>query len=164
MNVPIITQVTLKSNEELIKRTKQQRRRSFYMVGKQALINKSEKGQKPDWQWEGIDFIDTFAAMTKREQQIVRLVKNCIKWDKSINSLSYIVNLPPDSVEFDPAADDSMVYSSFIKGYGLLHKKDLLRRVSKHRYMFNPEFFVPTGELAAHYEIVWNESKRHGAK
>lgn len=131
------------------------------MVGKQSLVNKSPKGTKPDYQMEGIDFIDTFAAMSKREQRIIKLVKDCIKWDKSLNSLNYVVSLPPDSVEFDPQVEDYVPYNTFQKAFGTLFKQDIIRRTRRHHYMLNPEFLIPSGELAAHFEIVWNESKKY---
>lgn len=162
MSKSSITQISLNSNEELIKRTKQVQKRKFYMVGKEALVNKADKGQKADWQFEGIDFIDVMVSLSSREQRIVKLIKDCIKWDKTMNSYNYIVRLEPDSVEFDPDVEDYIPYSTFQKGFATLHKQDLVRRVSRHHYMFNPDFFIPTGELVAHFDIKWNESKKHG--
>lgn len=159
MSKQSIVQLTLKANEEIIKRTKQKQRRSFYMVGKQTWTNLAEKGQKPDWQFEGIDFIDAFAAMSKREQTIVRLMKDCIKWSTELNSFNYIVELCPDSIHFNTAAEDTIPYESFLKGFNLLYKKDLVRRVRRHNYMFNPDFFVPSGEQVTYFEQKWAESK-----
>ena len=156
-----ITQITLKSNEELIKRTKQHTTKNFYMLGRETLVNKADKGQKADWQFEGIDFIDTMVNLSSKEQRVVKLIKDCIKWDKAINSYNYIAHLPPDSVEFDPAADDSMAFNTFQKAFGTMFKKDLIRRVSRHHYMFNPEFFLITGEQASYFIGKWNESKRY---
>ena len=156
-----ITQISLKSNEELVKRTKQTQTRKFYMVGKEALVNKASKGEKADWQWEGIDFIDVMVSLSSREQRIIKLIKDCIKWDKKINSFNYIVCLEPDSVEFDPAVENYIPYSTFQKGFATLFKQDLVRRVSRHHYMFNPDFFIPTGELVAHFDIKWNKSRKY---
>ena len=159
MKTQSIVQISLKANEEIIKRTKQQHRRSFYMVGKQRWVNLAPEGSSPDWTYEGIDFIDTFAAMSKREQSVVKLLKDCIKWDSVMNSFNYLVELAPDSVHFDSAATDSMPYNTFLKGFGLLSKKDLVRRIKRNHYMFNPDFFIPSGEQQQYFELLWNQSK-----
>lgn len=159
MSKQSIVQVTLKANEELIKRTKQQQRRSFYMVGKERWVNLATDGAKPDWQYEGIDFIDAFAAMSKREQSVTKLIKDCIKWDKELNSFNYIVELTTDSVHFNENLTDAMPYNTFLKGFQLLFKKDLVRRIKRNHYMFNPDFFIPSGENSAYFTMAWNESK-----
>lgn len=159
MSKQSIVQISLKANEELIKRTKQKQRRSFYMVGKETWTNLADEGAKPDWQFSGIDFIDTFAAMSKREQTIIRFMKDSMKWDKELNSFNYIVKFDPESIHFDPAAEDSMPYESFLKGFNLLHKKDLARRVKRYHYMLNPDFFIPSGEQTTYFEQKWAESK-----
>ena len=153
-----ITQISLKSNEELVKRTKQTQTRKFYMVGKEALVNKASKGEKADWQWEGIDFIDVMVSLSSREQRVIKLIKDCIKWDPTINSLNYIVELAPDSVHFNPDVDGTITYRMFLDGYGLLFKKDFVRRISKNRYMFNPEFFVIVGEAQLYFDLKWQEA------
>ena len=105
-----------------------------------------------------IDFIDAFVAMSSKEQKVVKLIKDCIKWDPTINSLNYIVELAPDSVHFNPDVEGSMDYNSFLKGYSLLFKQDFVRRISKNRYMFNPEFFVITGEAQLYFDLKWQEA------
>lgn len=159
MKTQSIIQISLKANEELIKRTTQHNRRSFYMVGKQRWVNLAPNGTKPDWQYEGIDFIDTFAAMSKREQSITKLMKDCIKWDSTMNSFNYIVELAPESVHFNLAASDSMPYNTFLKGFNLLHKKDLVRRVKRNHYMFNPDFFIPNGPQRNYFMSTWSQAK-----
>jgi len=130
------------------------------MVGREQLVDISTKGSiKKEWQMQGIDFIDAFTAMSSKEQKVVKLIKDCIKWDPNINSLNYVVELAPESVHFDPKIDGTMTYNIFLKGYGLLFKKNLVRRVSKNMYMFNPEFFVITGDAQLYFDIKWYESK-----
>ena len=129
------------------------------MVGRQTLVNKAKKGSKPDWHFEGIDFIDTMVNLNSKEQRLVKLLKDNIHWDKSINSYNYIAHLPPDSVEFDPAAHDSIAFNTFQKAFGTMYKKDLIRRVSRHNYMLNPAFFIISGEQKSFFEGKWNESK-----
>ena len=159
MSKGIINQISLKANEELIKRTKQRAPRFFHMVGREQLVNIAPEGAKTkEWKMQGIDFIDAFVAMSSREQKVVKLIKDCIKWDPTLNSLNYIVELAPDSVHFNEDLEGSMSYSVFLKGYSLLFKKDLVRRVSRNRYMFNPEFFVITGEAQLYFDQKWNES------
>lgn len=159
MEIKSIVQVTLKANEELIKRTKQHNRRSFYMVGKERWVNLASEGDKPDWKYEGIDFIDAFAAMSKREQSIVKLIKDCIKWDTTINSFNYLVELSPESIHFDETAIYSMPYNTFLKGFSLLAKKNLVRRIKRNHYMFNPDFFIVSGEQSHYFELLWAQSK-----
>ena len=159
MSKQIINQISLKANEELIKRTKQRSPRYFHMVGREQLVDISPVGSsKKEWNMQGIDFIDAFVAMSSKEQSVVKLIKDGIKWDPTLNSLNCIVELAPDSVHFNEDLEGSMSYSVFLKGYGLLFKKDLVRRVSRNRYMFNPEFFVITGEAQLYFDQKWNES------
>lgn len=159
MSKQIINQISLKANEELIKRTKQRSQRYFHMVGREQLVDISPAGSsKKEWKMQGIDFIDAFVAMSSKEQSVVKLIKDGIKWDPTLNSLNYIVELAPDSVHFNTELQGSMSYNTFLKGYGLLFKKDLVRRVSRNRYMFNPEFFVITGEAQLYFDQKWNES------
>lgn len=159
MSNRIINQISLKANEELIKRTKQRSPRYFHMVGREQLVNIAPEGAKTkEWRMQGIDFIDAFVAMSSKEQKVVKLIKDCIKWDPELNSLNYIVELAPDSVHFNPDVEGTMSYRMFLDGYSLLFKKDLVRRVSRNRYMFNPEFFVITGEAQLYFDQKWNES------
>ena len=159
MSKQIINQISLKANEELIKRTKQRSQRYFHMVGREQLVDISPVGSsKKEWKMQGIDFIDAFVAMSSKEQSVVKLIKDGIKWDPTLNSLNYIVELAPDSVHFNTELQGSMSYNTFLKGYSLLFKKDLVRRVSRNRYMFNPEFFVITGEAQLYFDQKWNES------
>jgi len=160
MNVPIITQVSLKAGESLIKRTKQDTGGSFYMVGKQNYRNLSKIKGKPDWQFEGIDFIDELVHMSSTERTVVKFMKDEIRWDKELHSFTYIVELSPDSVHFNPDALDSIKYETFLKGFNLLHQKDLVRRVKRHHYMFNPEFLIITGEQASAFKLQWSQSKQ----
>ncbi len=159
MSKQIINQISLKANEELIKRTKQRSQRYFHMVGREQLVDISPVGSsKKEWKMQGIDFIDAFVAMSSREQKVVKLIKDCIKWDPTLNSLNYIVELAPYSVHFNEDLEGSMSYSVFLKGYSLLFKKDLVRRVSRNRYMFNPEFFVIVGEAQLYFDLKWQEA------
>ena len=105
-----------------------------------------------------IDFIDAFVAMSSKEQKVVKLIKDCIKWDPTINSLNYIVELAPDSVHFNPDVEGTITYRMFLDGYSALFKKDFVRRISKNRYMFNPEFFVIVGEAQLYFDLKWQEA------
>ena len=154
-----ITQISLKANEELIKRTKQRAGRYFHMVGREQLVNIAPEGAtKKEWRMEGIDFIDAMVAMTSREQKLIKLMKDGILWDKNLNGLNYVVELAPDSIHFNPEVYESMPYNTFLKGYGLLFKKDLMRRVGRNKYMLNPEFFVTTGEASLHFDLIWQSA------
>lgn len=165
MSKQSIVQINLKANEEIIKRTKQKPRRSFYMLGKESWVNVAETGKKAEWQHEGIDFIDEIAIMTPNEIQIIKLIKDKIKWDNGRNTFMYIVTIVPDSGIFN--SDSShyiMEYSTFLKGFRILFKKNFLRRISKNKYMFNPEFFIVTGEQTMYFELAWTEAKQYKKK
>ena len=159
MDKQSIVQVTLRANEELIKRTKQKSNRGFYMVGRESWNNIAEEGQKADWQFTGIDFIDVVTRISNNERTVIKFIKDSIIWDKELNSLNYIATLAPDSAFFDPAAHGSIKYETFLKGFNLLCKEDLVRRVRRHQYMFNPDFFIMHGEQTAYFERIWAESK-----
>ena len=155
-----VTQISLKANEELIKRTKQRPNRSFYMLGKESWKNSARANEKAEWCYEGIDFIDEIVAMTNNERIVIKILKDNIRWDKEHNTYMYIVLMEPDAMYF--VKDDAnylMTYATFLKGYQLLFKKDLVRRVSKHRYMMNPEFFIVNGEQSLHFELAWSNAK-----
>ena len=158
------TVVTLKANEELIKRTKQNTKRSFYMVGKEQYVNHAGKGEKPEWELRGLDFIKLFRQMTSAEQHVVDLMKDCFKYNAEYNSYEYVVELTQDSIYFDEEFPDSMKYTSFRKAYNLLFKKDLMRKIKRNHYMLNPDFFCIGGEQAAFFERIWAESKQYEQK
>ena len=155
-----IVQITLKAGESVTKHGKPKLTQGFYMMGAERVINKAPKGTKPDYQLTGMNSIERLILMSKREQLIIRLMINNIKWVKDINSLQHVVELKPDSVDFNPAVIDYMPYSSFLKGFALLHAGDIMRRVAKHKYMLNPNFFIPTGPLAPHFRLIWQEAKQ----
>ena len=129
------------------------------MLGKEQYVNVAEPGKKADWQYRGIDFIDVVTRISNNERTIIRIMKDSMKWNKELNSYNYVVELQPDSVHFDPNAHDSIKYETFLKGFNLLYKQDLMRRVKRHHYMFNPDFFLPVGEQQAYFERMWAESK-----
>ena len=131
------------------------------MVGKQAWTNISPEGTKAEWQYEGIDFIDVFSAMTNNERFIIRIMKNSFRWDKAMNSYDYVVKLTADSANFDPACDDQIPYRSFLESYQTLFRQDIVRRVRRGHYMMNPAFLHITGEQIPYFERIWAESKRH---
>lgn len=107
----------------------------------------------------GIDFIDVVTRISNNERTVIKFIKDSITWDKELHSFNYIATLAPDSAFFDPAAQGSIKYETFLKGFNLLCKEDLVRRVRRHQYMFNPDFFIPSGEQVAYFERIWAESK-----
>lgn len=159
MSTEKITQISLKANEELVKRTKRKQSHKYYMIGRRSYVNKASKHTKADWQFEGIDFIDHFYAMSNIERYIVKLMKDHFKWDEALNSFNYEIKLAPDSVEFDESLPDTIKYETFLKGYSSLFKKDLMRRTKRHHYMFNPAFFLPAGDASTHFELLWHSAK-----
>ena len=161
MRNQIITQITLKANEELVKRTRKKPKRSFYMVGKKTYVQAENASGGSSWQYKGIDFIDVITLISNNERTVIRIIKDHIKWDKERNSYDFVVHLSKDADCFkEEYSTFEIKYETFLRGFSLLCKQDLVRRVKKDHYMFNPEFFIPTGELTSHFELVWAESPR----
>lgn len=158
-----ITQISLKANEELVKRTKQRTKRSFYMVGKEHWVDRNLTGKgKPNWQLEGIDFLTTFTHLSKVEQLIICIIKDAIKWNTEVNSYIYIVELDQYSLVFDKSTTlYVMAYKSFLKGFQLLFQRDLVRRTGRNHYMMNPEFFIIHGEQSLYFGQAWSQAKVH---
>jgi hypothetical protein len=164
MNSGSIVQVSLKANEELIKRTKQTQTRAFHMIGKESYKDIAPEGKKKDWQMQGIDGIDALLAMSSREGAVVKLIKDNTRWDKQLNGFIYAVELAPESVHFQTDLVGSMDYNSFLKGYNALFKKDLVRRVRRNTYMFNPEFFLLSGETQTYFQMLWADAPAYKDK
>jgi len=158
MNDKNITQITLKSGEYIKKYSDRQNQTPYQMVGRKRWVNMAPKTKQPDWKEEGIDFIEVFAGLSKREQKVIILMKRNYRWDAETHSYDYIVELALDSVEFETA--ELLPYDSFLKGYKALFKKDLMRRVSKGKYMLNPEFLLPSTN-SEYYKMKWGECPRH---
>ena len=71
-------------------------RRSFYMVGKPSNKQVTLPGSnKSEWRKVGIDFIDEFAFMSKKEQFTIKLMKDIImdSWSDKLNGYNYIVEV-----------------------------------------------------------------------
>ena len=154
-----IINFNLKANEVIVKRSKIKQHKGYYMVGKQTWVNVAPKEEKPSYELKGIDFIDIFTSISKREQRVVKLVKDHIRWNDDKTALLFEVNLSPDSLAFSPKIDDYTAYDVFLKGYNALFKKDLMRRTKQHHYMLTPEFLLPSGALDTYYTILWSESR-----
>lgn len=157
MSKQSITQISLKANEELVKKTKRQWTKGFWMVGKQTWVE-TDKATK-QWELEGMDFLDVFYRLGQREQRVVMLLKDGIKWDNTIGCFNFVVPVTKDSDLFE-SMYNGLRYDEFLRGYQTLHKQDLVRRVSSGKYMMNPEFFVPSNEQAM-FAKFWSEAKQH---
>ena len=140
--------ISLKANEELIKRTKRKSSKGFWMISKQSWKKVEHK-----WEQEGIDFIDELVAMSKREQQVIALVKNNVRYDEEEAYYDYVVTINEGICEIA-----EMNYQSFLKGFRLLKTKGFMKRVKKDRYMLNPDFFIPSKEYQLFLHI-WNETE-----
>jgi len=156
-----ISQISLSSNQSLRIVEDEKQTQRFLMMGLENYKNVSKNKSKPEYELTGMNSIERLIFMSKREQLIIRLMINSIKWDKELKSMQYEVELSPDSVEFDKAAHDTMPYSSFLKGFALLHAGDIMRRTSKHKYMLNPDFLIYGGTLASHFRLMWHAAKQH---
>lgn len=91
---------------------------------------------------EPIDTIDTFAEMTPQELWMIKLLKDNLvlreeKIDRSIklrtSCKSYIKSSELTSAE----------KQKFKAGYKRLKEKNLVKRIKREHYMFNPDFFIP---------------------
>jgi hypothetical protein len=97
-------------------------------------------------------FVHELIRMTKREQTVVELIINNISYDNKKSYYDYVVKIDPYTCE-----DASIPYQSFLKGFNLLRKKDLARRISKNKYMLNPEFVIPSKEYSL-FTHIWSEA------
>jgi len=132
---------------------------SCYRVGKSNLVNISSNPEKPNWQKRGIDFIDELVSMSTAEQRVVKLVKDNFTKDRWSKATLFEVTLPGNHIAFNKELPDTMAYSTFLKAFKLLHKKDLMRRTGKHKYMLNPKFFLLTGEQIMYFQNIWDQAK-----
>ena len=152
-----ISQINLKSNEELIKRTKRKNGNAFWMVSKQSWseVDMEDRTCAYDkYKQQGIDFIVEFEKMSKAEQKTVVLVKELIKWDPNQMNYNYEVEINPET-SMDVIAIE---HKTFLKAFRLLRTKGLMRRTRKNHYMLNPDFFIPSKDYNLFLHI-WNEAK-----
>ena len=95
---------------------------------------------------ESIDLLDEVMSMTKAEQLVVSTIKNLYTWDNQDGEVHI-----PLSKMFDKSGT-----KVFLKGFGLLKKKDLVRRTKRSHYMINPKaIYLMDYHKGAE---LWNES------
>lgn len=153
-----IVQVTLKSNQTFKVNTQKRQNKPYWMVGKEQWMNlEMNKSKKPDWQYSGIDFLNEFAAMSAGERTVVLMMKDLIKWDTELQTYNLVVTVTED---LPICEQHNTTYEMFLKSYRKLFQKDLVRRVSKGKYMFNPEFLLPSSEGPI-WVLQWNGAKQH---
>jgi hypothetical protein len=146
-----VSLIKLKANEELIKRTKRKSSKGFWMVSKETWKDVSmEEDSKPEWEKQGIDFIDELVSMSKGEQAVIKLVKDSIVYDTEEGYFNYVVTIDKTICEME-----GLNYRSFLRSYRLLNSKNFMKRVGKNKYMLNPDFFIPSKEYSLFLHIWW---------
>ena len=78
---------------------------------------------------QSVDFLQEVMDMTKAEQLVVATIKNLYEWDNRTGEVHV-----PLSKLFDKTKS-----KTFLKGFGLLKKKNLVRRTKPGHYMINPD-------------------------
>jgi hypothetical protein len=77
---------------------------------------------------QSIDFLQELMDMTKAEQLVITTIKNLYEWNDTTGE----VHVPLSKVF------DKQKTKTFLKGFGLLKNKDLVRRTKTGHYMVNP--------------------------
>ena len=157
-----ITQLTLKANQTINVVNHNKTYGSFYMIGKVKWTNVAPKNATPKWESEGIDFIDMLTGFNKQEIYLLKIMKDRFKYDPLIKSPNYAAVVLPTDIEFNKDSGHYlMAYNQFIRAFNKMHKKDLIRRCKKNTYLFNPKFFIYSGnEIASNqFKKMWEASK-----
>lgn len=155
----IITINGLKSNEKLVKITDKNISRGFWMIGKYNYKQKDNHDISDRFnQWDkfGIDFIEELIKMTKAEQKVVNMMKDCYKWntDERYYEMEVEISEEKETAEFNAGIS----HKTFLKAFGLLREKDLMCRTKKNHYMLNPEFILPS-KRREYYDSLWSRRK-----
>ena len=89
-----------------------------------------------------IDAIDALTDLTTQEQWTIRFLKNnLILIDERVNGA---IKLRTSSKSIISTSElSSADKQKFQTGYKRLHAKNLLKRVKRQHYIFNPNFFIP---------------------
>ena len=162
INDKSIVQLSLKSNQTINIINHDKTYGSFYMIGKVKWTNTAPKNSVPKWQSEGIDFVDMLTTFNKQEIYLLKIMKDRFKYNPVIKSPNYAALVLPTDIEFNKDSGHYLMdYNQFIRAYNKMHKKDLIRRCKKHTYLFNPEFFIYSGNevTANRFKQMWKTSK-----
>lgn len=96
---------------------------------------------------QSLDFLQEVMDMTKAEQLVIATIKNLYEWD----SVTGEVHVPLSKMF------DKQKTKTFLKGFGILKKKDLVRRTKTGHYMINPNaVFLQSYEEGLK---LWNKSE-----
>lgn len=96
---------------------------------------------------QSLDFLQEVMDMTKAEQLVIATIKNLYEWDNVTGE----VHIPLSRMF------DKQKTKTFLKGFGLLKKKDLVRRTKTGHYMINPNaVFLQSYEEGLK---LWNKSE-----
>jgi hypothetical protein len=96
---------------------------------------------------QSIDFLQELMDMTKAEQLVITSIKNLYEWENHSGEVHI-----PLSKTFDKQKTNT-----FLKGFGVLKKKDLVRRTKTGHYMVNPNaIFLRSYEEGL---ALWNRSE-----
>ena len=145
--------IKLKANQSISVTTKKYNTKSaFNMVSRcrNVLTTNKVSGERT-WEVQGINFVQELCAMSKAEQRVISMIEDGIKWDDKLKLYDYVVSIN----QFD--FDDRSQYNAFSRGYNLLFKKDLVRRVAKGKYMINPSVLIPS-KAAEYFHKIWNDA------
>ncbi len=104
----------------------------YYMIGNGNCNNFLGKGHSP------MNAIDRLTDMTPQELWVIKILNQRLRpiqyGDDMITTAKVFIN----TSEFSASQKQK-----FTKGYQRLRSKDIIRRIKRQHYMFNPDFFIP---------------------
>jgi len=123
---------------------------AFLMVGNGRYNRKLLKGTPV------MDLITEMAHMTPQELFVVELLRNNLISEKRPSATSEIVVVVLNEASTVGLLSSSADKQKFKKGFSRLFEKDIVRKVKRQRYMFNPSFIIP--QLYEESLAIWNST------
>ena len=111
---------------------------AFYMVGNGLLNSKLPKGTPV------MDFMKEAMSMTPQEQWLVLQLKENLQPEEYRTADNKIKLRTTCKVGFKSGDLSKADKRKLLAGYKRLREKDIVRRIKKEYYMFNPVFLIPT--------------------
>ena len=118
--------------------TKQKATPAFFMVGNGNLNRKLDKRNRP------MDLIKLMANMSSSELYVVLQLRTNL-YPEEVKQLDGTTKLRTTcKVDFALKNLTSADKRKFQRGFKLLREKDIVRRIKRSSFMFNPNFMIPS--------------------
>ncbi len=132
-----MTNVSLESNEELVISKRQIKEKpSFTLIGRGTMNNKLNL--------KSIDLLQEVANMNSDEKFCFFEIKNKITFSPLDDKYIYQIKIKTSSMSNGKK-------NMFSRGYKLLNKKDIVRRIKQGVYMINPLALIPNN-----FDLEWD--------